>query len=178
MRSLDHDHSGDSEDEVGGFDVIVVGGGPSGSVCSYFLASAGVRVLILEKESFPRDKVCGDLVCYEALYMLKEMGVWQRILEKGCFRWVNHAALIGSDVEVHSVAGTLRKNRPLAIQRYVLDEELIVAARGAGALLQENHKVVNVQFDQEKKRWQVLSENGSQFHCKGKKAIKKSSASF
>jgi flavin-dependent dehydrogenase len=35
---------------------VIVGAGPSGSVCAYFLAKGGARVALLEKEKFPRDK--------------------------------------------------------------------------------------------------------------------------
>lgn len=100
------------------FDVCVVGAGPSGSVCSYYLACGGVRVLMLEKDAFPRDKVCGDVVSSDAIVILKEMGVWQRILERGCHRWINSVAWVGSHVQKHSVAGVLRKNRPVALQRF------------------------------------------------------------
>ncbi len=41
------------------YDVIVVGGGPGGATAAYFLGEAGQRVLVLEKETFPRYKACG-----------------------------------------------------------------------------------------------------------------------
>ncbi|HZL81078.1 MAG TPA: FAD-dependent oxidoreductase, partial [Demequina sp.] len=41
-------------------DVIVVGAGPAGSSAAYHCASAGLDVLLLDKASFPRDKICGD----------------------------------------------------------------------------------------------------------------------
>ena len=40
-------------------DVIVVGAGPAGSTTAYYLAQAGLDVLLLEKSTFPREKVCG-----------------------------------------------------------------------------------------------------------------------
>lgn len=43
-------------------DVIIVGAGPAGSICASYLAKAGVDVLLLDKESFPRDKACGDMI--------------------------------------------------------------------------------------------------------------------
>lgn len=44
-------------------DVIIVGAGPAGSICAAYLAKAGVDVLLLEKDLFPRDKACGDMEC-------------------------------------------------------------------------------------------------------------------
>ena len=41
-------------------DVVVVGAGPAGSTAATLLARAGADVLLLEKSTFPRDKVCGD----------------------------------------------------------------------------------------------------------------------
>ena len=44
-------------------DVIIVGAGPAGSICAAYLAKAGVDVLLLEKDIFPRDKACCDMEC-------------------------------------------------------------------------------------------------------------------
>jgi len=66
-------------------DVIVVGAGPAGSTVGYYLASSGLDVLVLEKTSFPREKVCGDGLTPRAVKALAAMGVpigdrdgWQR----------------------------------------------------------------------------------------------------
>lgn len=42
--------------------VIVVGGGPAGSVCASYLAKEGVDVLLLDRNIFPREKACGDII--------------------------------------------------------------------------------------------------------------------
>ncbi|BCL15221.1 geranylgeranyl reductase family protein [Micromonospora sagamiensis] len=56
-------------------DVIVVGAGPGGSATAYHLARHGVRVLLLEKTEFPREKVCGDGLTPRAVRQLIRMGV-------------------------------------------------------------------------------------------------------
>ncbi|MFD9949464.1 geranylgeranyl reductase family protein [Nonomuraea sp. NPDC059023] len=56
-------------------DVIVVGAGPSGSATAYYLARAGLDVLLLEKTRFPREKVCGDGLTPRAVKQLQNMGV-------------------------------------------------------------------------------------------------------
>ena len=61
-------------DEVN-FDAIIVGGGPAGSAAACYAASEGFKVLLLEKEEFPRDKVCGDAVGGKALKHLEELNI-------------------------------------------------------------------------------------------------------
>ncbi len=56
-------------------DVIVVGAGPAGSTAAYHLANAGLDVLLLEKTSFPREKVCGDGLTPRAVKALTTMGL-------------------------------------------------------------------------------------------------------
>jgi geranylgeranyl reductase family protein len=56
-------------------DVIIVGAGPAGSAAAYYLASAGLDVLVLEKSQFPREKVCGDGLTPRAVKALTSMGI-------------------------------------------------------------------------------------------------------
>src|SRR4029450_10346330 len=56
-------------------DVIIVGAGPAGSTTAYYLAQAGLRVLLLEKAVFPREKVCGDGLTPRATRQLIRMGI-------------------------------------------------------------------------------------------------------
>ena len=63
------------------FDVLVVGGGPAGSACGYWLAEAGYKVLIVEKKRFPRDKTCGDGLTPRAVRQLNDMGLADRLAD-------------------------------------------------------------------------------------------------
>ena len=56
-------------------DVVVVGAGPSGSSAAYWLANAGLDVVLLEKTSFPREKVCGDGLTPRGTRALVDMGI-------------------------------------------------------------------------------------------------------
>lgn len=44
------------------YDVIIAGAGPGGSTCALTLGSSGLNVLLLDKDRFPRDKICGDAI--------------------------------------------------------------------------------------------------------------------
>jgi geranylgeranyl reductase family protein len=56
-------------------DVLVVGGGPSGSSCAYWLAEAGWDVALVEKKVFPRVKTCGDGLTPRAVRQIADMGI-------------------------------------------------------------------------------------------------------
>ena len=56
-------------------DVIVVGAGPGGSTAARYLAERGLAVTLLEKSSFPREKVCGDGLTPRAVKQLIKLGI-------------------------------------------------------------------------------------------------------
>ena len=56
-------------------DVVVVGAGPAGSATAYHLARTGLDVALLEKTTFPREKVCGDGLTPRAVKALVAMGI-------------------------------------------------------------------------------------------------------
>ncbi|MGD0311639.1 MAG: geranylgeranyl reductase family protein [Acidimicrobiales bacterium] len=56
-------------------DVLVVGGGPAGSSCAYWLAEAGWDVAVVEKKVFPRDKTCGDGLTPRSVRQIADMGI-------------------------------------------------------------------------------------------------------
>lgn len=68
------------------FDVIVVGGGPGGSAAASYHSMKGRKVLLLEKEVWPRDKICGDAVGGKSLRHVKELGVKTMIEDTPHFR--------------------------------------------------------------------------------------------
>jgi geranylgeranyl reductase family protein len=55
------------------FDAIVIGAGPAGSTAAYLLASKGFKVLILDKSTFPRDKLCGGLLTWKTAKLLESI---------------------------------------------------------------------------------------------------------
>ena len=56
-------------------EALVVGGGPAGAVAALLLARAGWRVVIVEKASFPRRKVCGEFISATTWPLLQAIGI-------------------------------------------------------------------------------------------------------
>ena len=59
--------------EVKEYDVIIIGAGPAGSSCALMLKESGLKVALLDKATFPRDKVCGDAIPGLAIKTLKSI---------------------------------------------------------------------------------------------------------
>ncbi|HEY6214618.1 MAG TPA: FAD-dependent monooxygenase, partial [Vicinamibacterales bacterium] len=64
-------------------DVLVVGAGPAGSMAALVLARAGVRVRIVDRARFPRDKLCGDTVNPGTLARLEALDLAAAIVARG-----------------------------------------------------------------------------------------------
>lgn len=121
-------------------DVIVVGAGPGGSAAAYHLARHGVRVLVLEKSQFPREKVCGDGLTPRAVVQLIRMGV--DLAGPG---WLRNDGLrvIGGGVRLELPWPELSSfpNYGLTRTRHDFDHILIQRAVAAGAELRTGHQV-------------------------------------
>src|SRR5438105_14653245 len=71
-------HFFETEAEMETFDVAIVGAGPAGSSCAAFCSLAGLRTLVLERETFPREKVCGDCLNPSSWPVLRRLGIAER----------------------------------------------------------------------------------------------------
>ncbi|MGW1528144.1 geranylgeranyl reductase family protein [Streptomyces sp. NPDC001588] len=122
-------------------DVIVVGAGPAGSTTAYYLAKAGLDVLLLEKTAFPREKVCGDGLTPRATKQLVSMGI--DISEEA--GWLRNKGLriIGGGVRLQLDWPDLASypNYGLVRKRDDFDEQLARQAQKAGARLYERCNV-------------------------------------
>lgn len=59
--------------------VVVIGAGPGGSSAAFYLAKKGLDVLLVDKETFPREKVCGDAYQSSLYPIFKEMGIYEEM---------------------------------------------------------------------------------------------------
>lgn len=61
------------------YDAVIIGAGPAGSHLGFLLARAGVKVAIVDRAVFPRDKLCGGLLTQKTLALLA------KAYPDGCF---------------------------------------------------------------------------------------------
>ncbi len=128
-------------------DVIVVGAGPAGASTAYHLANAGLDVLLLEKASFPRDKICGDGLTPRAVRQLVSMGLdldapgWQRNKGLRIVGAGHRIELPWPDLATFPSYGMVRT-------RSDLDEILARHAEKAGARLMERTAVTGPVVDE------------------------------
>ncbi len=128
----------------------MVGAGPAGSATASYLARAGVDVLVLEKASFPREKVCGDGLTPRAVKALVGMGV--PVGEQD--GWVRNKGLriIGGGVRLELPWPELSSYPGYGLVRTRLDFDEILArtAQKAGARLLEGVTVTGPVLDDER----------------------------
>jgi flavin-dependent dehydrogenase len=134
-------------------EVVVVGGGPAGAATAWWLARAGIDVVVLDKARFPRPKPCSEYMSPQASRLLEEMGVLAEIENAGAaqlagmvIRAPNGALIRGVFAGAHRWRG--HRDRGLSLQRTLLDPILLDAARRAGARVIEGARVQDVILDQ------------------------------
>jgi len=115
-------------------DVLVVGGGPSGSATATRLAAAGHRVTLVEKRAEPRLKACGDALTPRALRELDDLDVDVAGLGGHPIRGIRFE-YEGNAVETPwpTAAGSGAAPSGMTLRRNVLDEALRRRAHAAGA---------------------------------------------
>src|SRR6267143_2374555 len=122
-------------------DVAIVGGGPAGSTCAAFCAAAGLRTLVLERENFPREKVCGDCINPACWPVLEKLELTEQIRNwpHGVLSAVEFIAIGGQKLRVDLPRD---ENGMISVKRSLFDHLLLNRARTLGAEIREEATVI------------------------------------
>ncbi|NND72004.1 MAG: geranylgeranyl reductase family protein [Rhodothermales bacterium] len=132
------------------YDAIVVGAGPGGATAATVMARDNLRVLLIDKESFPRDKICGDAISGKSVDVLRELGMLDDLVrDESLGSWgVTFSGPMGDEV---SIPFTKMLDQPVApgfvSRREVFDQLVFQKAVDAGATVLQNTTVKGLLFD-------------------------------
>jgi flavin-dependent dehydrogenase len=109
-------------------DVAIIGAGPAGSTLAALLAGRGVDVTLYDRDEFPRDKLCGEFLSYDALPVLEPLGIVDAIDRAGAPR-IERCRIVGAKRAYefafpHPARG---------VSRYYFDDLLYRTAQQRGA---------------------------------------------
>jgi flavin-dependent dehydrogenase len=125
-------------------DLLVLGGGPAGAAIAALAAERGARVLVVDRDRFPRDKVCGEFLSVEGQGVLERLGVMRTLLAAGAVgiarSTITSRAGRAVDAPLPDLPGIGRE--ALGVSRRLLDATLVDRARALGAVVRERCEAV------------------------------------
>jgi geranylgeranyl reductase family protein len=144
------------------FDVAIIGGGPAGSSCAAFCALAGLHTLVLERERFPREKVCGDCLNPSCWPVLERLALTPRVLDLAYSKLtaVEFIAIDGHKVIVHLPTGD---HCEISVKRSLFDDLLLKRARELGAQVREEITVTSLAHEE---GWKIATATGESFRAR------------
>jgi geranylgeranyl reductase family protein len=144
------------------FDVAIVGGGPAGSSCAAFCAMAGLQALILEREKFPREKVCGDCLNPSCWPVLERLQLTERVrdLPHSKLSSVEFISINGRGVTVDLPSGA---DGEISVKRSLFDDLLLRRARELGANVHEKTTVTELSRND---HWNIETASGDSFQAR------------
>ncbi|MFO0321527.1 MAG: NAD(P)/FAD-dependent oxidoreductase [Bacteroidota bacterium] len=125
------------------YDGIIIGGGLAGLCLSIQLAKSGHRVVLVEKNTYPFHKVCGEYISMESYDFLQSLGMNLHNMNLPKINQLSVTAHNGYKISSPLALGGF------GISRYDLDYELSMIAKNSGVMLLESCTATNVNFQKE-----------------------------
>jgi flavin-dependent dehydrogenase len=140
------------------YDQIIVGAGPAGSSCATILSRAGRRVLLCDRATFPRHKICGACLNPRTWRLFDLLGISQR-LRRTALQVITGIQITSADGIRLKIGHDHNPEKPfVSIKRSVLDYILLQQAKETGATVCENTSVRRAERTED--RWQVTAVSG------------------
>ena len=152
------------------YDALIIGGGPGGSTAATFLGRDNRKVLLLEKEVFPRFHIGESLLPYNRA-IFEEMGVLQKLEAAGFPQKFGAQFHIGSGEKstgfVFRNGRYNRETRAIQVERATFDDLLLKHAAASGADVREGWSVQNFTRGRDEVRIQANAPDGTIHHFRG-----------
>jgi geranylgeranyl reductase family protein len=144
------------------FDVAIVGGGPAGSSCAAFCTMAGLQSLVIDREKFPREKVCGDCLNPSCWSVLERLALAEKVRDSPHSKLCSVAfiAIDGREVIVDLPSGA---DGEISVKRSLFDDLLLKRARELGANVHEQTTVTGLSKNGD---WKIETGSGQTFHAR------------
>ena len=126
------------------YDTVIIGGGLAGLSLAIVLARKQYKVLVLEKESYPRHKVCGEYISMESKPFLESLGIPVSDMDLPVITRLQVTDTRGNEVNAPLSQGGF------GMSRYMLDAALAALAQGAGATILTKTKADDVHWEDDR----------------------------
>ncbi len=140
------------------YDLAIVGAGPAGATAAMYAARAGLSAIVVDRATFPRDKICGDALSGKSMSILDELGLMEDVarLQGAQIRHIILASpeAVGARVDMRGKSHfdpLTQRHVPMGgfvIRREVFDDYLVQEARRRGAEIREGFFVQDLLRDE------------------------------
>ena len=152
------------------YDIIIVGGGPAGTSAALYAHKMGLKTIILDKNTFPRDKICGDALSGKSVKYMRELGVLDQVpnLNGSTIRRITFGSPSHKQFDIHlnnpQNKGDIKEG--YVIPREIYDNFLFEKAKevteiienfNVNDLLYENNKIIGISGKHSKQVHQIYA---------------------
>lgn len=142
------------------FEIVIIGGGLAGLTAANLLAKQNKNVLLIEKKTYPFQRVCGEYISNEVTAFLKKEDLFPNEVDFSDIHTFQLTSVQGKSVRMPLDLGGF------GISRYVLDEFLYKKAIAAGAEFMLQTQVEDVSFEEKEDNFKITLDNGIELIAK------------
>jgi len=147
------------------YDILIIGAGPAGTTCALALKDSGLKVGLLNKSSFPRDKICGDAIPGPAFKVMRSLSP---DFEKELFAFAKKQTITTSKIVAPNGKSFAIPwvTQAYNCRRFDFDNFLLkMVSKYSKSVIYENTEVEKIEIERHGIHI-ICKEGGSIFHCK------------
>jgi len=123
------------------YNVVIVGGGPAGASLGFLLQRAGISNCIIDKKTFPRDKLCGGLLTKKTVNLLRE------IYHTDDFTYERISTSLELFLGMQELSSVITESCFVLVERRDFDNDLIKKYKSIGGMLLEERQILKVNIE-------------------------------